>query len=117
MKKQEFIEFVKKMMEKLNIGPEQMDENVRKYWDNFSNVEEAEKPMFTENGKSVIGFMQTNKNTESWKAKDIAEGLFLTSRSVAGTMRKLITDGFVEKVGENPSLYALTEAGKNIEIQ
>ena len=52
-----------------------------------------------------------------WKSKDIAEGLFISSRAVSGAMRKLVTDGFVEKVGQDPVIYALTEQGKNIEIE
>jgi predicted transcriptional regulator len=32
-------------------------------------------------------------------------------------MRKLVTDGFVEKVGQDPVMYILTEKGKNIKIE
>ena len=52
-----------------------------------------------------------------WKAKDIAEGLFISSRTVSGAMRKLVADGFVEKVGQDPTIYSLTENGKNINIK
>jgi hypothetical protein len=31
-------------------------------------------------------------------------------------MRKLVTDGFVEKVGQDPVIYSITENGKNINI-
>jgi hypothetical protein len=31
-------------------------------------------------------------------------------------MRKLTTDGFVEKLGQDPVIYAITEEGKNITI-
>jgi predicted transcriptional regulator len=51
-----------------------------------------------------------------WKARDVAEGLFISSRAVSGAMRKLVTDGFVEKVGESPVIYSITENGKNINI-
>ena len=51
------------------------------------------------------------------KAKEIAEGMFVGSRAVSGAMRKLVADGFVEKVGENPVMYALTDAGRNIKIE
>jgi predicted transcriptional regulator len=51
------------------------------------------------------------------RAKDIAEGLFINSRAVSGAMRKLVTDGFVEKLGENPVIYSITEKGKNIKIE
>ena len=53
---------------------------------------------------------------ESWKARDIAEGLFISSRTVSGAIRKLVNDGFVEKNGKDPVVYTITEAGKTIEI-
>ena len=52
-----------------------------------------------------------------WKARDIAEGLFISSRAVSGAMRKLVTDGFVEKVGQDPVIYSITEKGINIKIE
>jgi predicted transcriptional regulator len=51
-----------------------------------------------------------------WKARDIAEGLFISSRAVSGAMRKLVTDGFVEKLGADPVVYTITEKGKNVTI-
>ena len=31
-------------------------------------------------------------------------------------MRKLVTDEYVHKIGNNPVCYSLTEQGKNIDI-
>jgi predicted transcriptional regulator len=50
------------------------------------------------------------------EGRDIAEGLFINSRAVSGAMRKLVTDGYVEKIGQDPVVYSLTDNGKNIEI-
>jgi predicted transcriptional regulator len=72
--------------------------------------------MFTDNGKLILGYMKEHLETEMWKAKDIGEGLLISSKTASGAMRKLVTDGFVEKLGENPSVYALTQKGKDIEI-
>ena len=47
---------------------------------------------------------------------DIAEKMFVSSRTVSGSLRKLVTDGYVEKLGENPVIYSLTEKGKNVDI-
>ena len=115
-KKQEFINFVKQMMDELNIGPDNMTENVSLYWNAFCGTDDVEKPTFTDNGKLIIDFLQKNTSTPMWKARDIAEGLFISSRAVSGAMRKLVSDGFVEKVGTEPVIYSLTEIGKNIEI-
>ena len=77
-------------------------------------MSKKEKPLLSDNGKLILKFMQTTM--EKGKAKDIAEAMFISSRSVSGAMRKLVTDGFVEKIGEDPIIYCITEKGRNIEI-
>lgn len=116
-KKEEFITFVETLMKDNNIAEDMMPENVLSYWKGMRLTEVVEKPMFTDNGKLILGFLQENREKDMWKAKDIAEGLFISSKSVSGAMRKLVTDGYVEKVGENPSVYSITEKGKNIDIK
>ena len=64
----------------------------------------------------ILKYLQTT-DSSMLKARDIAEGLFVSSRTVSGAMRKLVTDGFVEKVGESPVLYTLTEKGKEFKIE
>lgn len=114
-KKQEFIEYVEAVIRGQE-EPLEMTENVRLYWEAFKGKEEAEKPLFTDNGKLILQHMRDNQNIPMWKAKDVAEGLFISSRAVSGAMRKLVTDGYVEKVGQDPVVYTLTEKGINIEI-
>lgn len=114
-KKQKFIEFVKALMEETNHNI--MDDDVQMFWDALcSDTEEKEKPLFTDNGKLVLAFLQQHQDTQMWKAKDIAEEMFVSSRMVSGSMRKLVTDGYVEKMGQSPVIYVLTEKGKNIVI-
>jgi DNA-binding MarR family transcriptional regulator len=114
-KKQEFINFIEMVLNENKI--DELPENVRLYWDAFRGADEnGEKPLFTDNGKLIIKFLQEHQDTPMWKARDIAEGLFISSRAVSGAMRKLVTDGFVEKVGENPVIYSITDNGKNIII-
>lgn len=92
-------------------------ENACLFWEAFTTSSDKEdKPLFTDNGKLILNFLKDNQDTPLWKAKDIAENLLVSSRTVAGAMRKLVTDGFVEKVGKEPTIYSLTEKGKNIEI-
>ncbi len=111
-KKQKFIEFVdENLMSKYG---EEIDQDVLDYWNALINKEEKEKPLFTDNGKLILKFMQTDM--EQGKAKDIAEAMFISSRTVSGSMRKLVADGYVEKIGEDPITYCITEKGKNIEI-
>ena len=110
-KKQEFIEYVKERVDWTDAS-----ENVKIYWEAFISKEEKEKPMFTDNGKLILQFLRDNPDTTTWKARDIAEGLFIASRTVSGAIRKLCTDGFVEKVSQDPVIYTITELGKTVEI-
>lgn len=116
-KKQEFIKFVEEIMDAADVREENMPENVKLYWDVLVGSSlEIDKPLFTDNGKLIMKFLQDNQDTPMWKARDVAEGLFISSRAVSGAMRKLVSDGFVEKVGQDPVIYSLTEKGKNINI-
>lgn len=113
-KKQEFINFIDNLIKESSV---EVSENVRLYWDAFRGADEnGERPMFTDNGKLILKYMVDHQEVPMWKARDIAEGLFISSRAVSGAMRKLVTDGFVEKVGEDPVVYSLTDLGKTIEI-
>lgn len=71
---------------------------------------------FTENGRKIFDFMKENmdKYNNIFKAKDIAEGLFISGRSVSGSIRKLITDGVVSKEGKDPVVYSLSSFGQEL---
>ena len=86
------------------------------YWEAFKGKTETEKPLFTDNGKLILKYLQDNPDITSAKAKDIGEGLFISSRAVSGAIRKLVNDGYVEKMGQDPVLYSITEKGKTAEI-
>ena len=115
-KKQEFIEYVEELIKHASIEDDEIPENVRIYWEAFKSKEEKEKPMFTDNGKLILNFLRENQDTTTWKARDIAEGLFISSRTVSGSIRKLVNDGFVEKISKDPVIYSITELGKTVEI-
>lgn len=114
-KKQKFIDYVEELMRGQS-EPVEMTEDVKLYWEAFKGKEETDKPLFTDNGKLIIQYMRDHQDVPMWKSRDIAEGLFISSRAVSGAMRKLVTDAYVEKVGQDPVVYTLTELGKTIEI-
>lgn len=115
-KKQEFIKYVNELI--IAAPTVQPSEDAELYWSAFCGLDEnGEKPMFTDNGKLILKFLQNHQEVPMWKARDIAEGLFISSRAVSGAMRKLVTDDFVEKVGQDPVIYSITENGKNIKIE
>lgn len=99
-------------------GGDGLSEGARAYFEQLKATPEKEKPPFTENGAKVLIWMQ--ENYESYnnilKAKEIGEGLFCSSRTVSGAIRKLITDGYVSKTAGTPVCYSLTEAGKAVEV-
>ena len=114
-KKQEFIKVANMLIDQTNFNWEE-EADAKAYWDAFTATKEEDKPEFTDNGKMILKYMQDNADKENFKAKDIGEGLFISSRTVSGSIRKLVTDGYVEKIGQDPVIYTLTEKGKNKEI-
>ena len=73
---------------------------------------------FTENGKKILIFMQNNIENYNnvFTSKGIGEGLFMSGRAVAGSMKKLIAEQYVQKVGLNPVSYGLTDLGKDYQF-
>ena len=117
-KKQAFIEFVNELIQNCKY-PIEMNDDVLFYWNYLNNSDDKEtvNPLFTDNGKNILKFLQEHTEKETWKAKDIAEIIGMASRSISGGMRKLVNDGFVEKIDENPVIYAITTKGKEINIE
>lgn len=108
--KQEFIQFVEKFVT-------DMPEGAQKYFEAMKSVPEKEKPMFTDGGKQILKYLQENySDGESVMTKAIAEGMGVSSRSVSGAIRKLVNDGFVEKVSTDPVLYSITTKGIEVTI-
>ena len=88
------------------------------YLNELKAVPEKEKAPFTENGAKVLIWMQENYNSYNniLKAKEIGDGLFCSSRTVSGAMRKLVTDGYVSKTAGTPICYSLTDLGMTVEV-
>ena len=97
----------------------EVDELIKDIPDAFTNealdyIDSLRKTLFTstpltENGKKILIYMQSIDNIYR-TSKLIGDGMGLSSRSVSGSMRKLIEEGYIEKEG-SPSMYRLTEKG------
>ena len=117
-KKQKFIE----MVEVLLAMTEKKMEPDKEALEYFNILKAADinndKPKFTENGKLVLKYMQENKELRNniFNAKEVGEGLGVSSRTASGAMRKLVTDGYVEKIGINPVIYSLTTSGVEVDV-
>lgn len=115
-KKSIFLQFVDELMAAAPTVANSIPAEARDYLNALQSGDTTEKVLLTENGKAILKYLQEHPETEMWKAKDIADGMAVSSRTVAGACRKLVTDQFVEKLGESPTLYALTNKGKTFEI-
>lgn len=109
---EKFLEFFDEMVKTNNVV---IPEEVKEFRDMLAASQEnfTDKPAFTEIGLTILEYLQ-NCGMKSIKAREIADGIEVPSRKVSGAMRKLVTDGYVEKFGQNPVIYALTEKGKNL---
>ena len=116
--KEIFIKIVQEMVFDLdNLNEFFSDEEITKaidFWEDLKNDKIKNSNAITENGKKLLSWMQKNINVMSniFTSKEAAEALFTSGRSIAGSMRKLVNDGYVEKIDKNPVRYSLTEKGK-----
>ena len=129
-KKEKFINEVEQLIKNLAkecVGENTVYENPESYftpdaldfWNGLQMGGDSGKPAFTPNGALVLNYMKDNKDTYNnlFKAKDIGEGLSISSRTASGAMRKLVNDGYVEKVGESPTVYSLTQKGIEVKVE
>lgn len=109
--------FIENVTEVIATYPEMFADEAIEFFESFK-VGRTPAGQLTETGAKVLAFMQENEETYNnvFKSKDIGEGIFMSGRSVSGSMRKLMTDGYVEKVGTNPVCYSLTDEGKSYQI-
>lgn len=112
--KEAFINLVDSLIEPLTMTEDTEIQQAMNYYNKLKNGISTVTVKITGNGAKVLSWMQKNweKCNNTFSAKTIGEGIFASSRSVSGTMRKLVTEGYVEKIGANPCCYAITDAGK-----
>lgn len=111
-KKEKFIEFFKDVTADMDLSVEFSD--VLDYFNTLCI--EKEKPLFTDNGKIILNYLKTVSYEDAYTSKDIAENLGISTKTISGAIRKLVTDGFVKKVGIDPCSYSITDKGININI-
>lgn len=107
-KKEAFITEIEKGLKTFELSEDAMT-----YFLALKNSGDKDKPAFTENGRLVLQYMQENKENYSniFTAKEIGGGLNVSSKTASGAMRKLVNDGYIEKIGENPVTYSITAKG------
>jgi len=110
-----FIEWVANKMEN-----EDVEQEVREYFEKFKESKpKKEAPLITEKGAEIICFMRAEKDNynNAFTAKVIGEGLDVSGRSVSGSMRKLVTNGFVTKEKDGEAyVYSITPEGEAVDV-
>lgn len=83
----------------------------------FNQLKEKSNNTFTENGKKILKCMQQNSEQyETFNAKQLGELLFMSPRSISGSIKKLLKDGYCEKTNLNPVTYKITKLGKETQL-
>ena len=111
----QFLDFFDWLVENCN-QPVTLSDEVQNVYDTLRKQSSIEKPLFTENGLKILEYLRTCGDG-SLKARDIADGMGISSRVVSGAIRKLVSDKFVDKYGSNPVFYTLTDKGKEFDIE
>lgn len=118
--RESFVDYVGRIIEEFDkdITKTTHGEQVRRYWKVLLDGEETDKKV-TENGQKILIFMQENEEAMNniFTSKEIAEALFVSGRSISGSMRKLFGDGYINKEGNNPVKYSLTDLGRNLSLK
>lgn len=121
-KKEKFIKLIQtEIFDRADIWSENYEEDwldVVSFWEEFKNGKVKNSGAMTENGAKILTWMQENVDSMNniFTSKEAAEALFTSGRSIAGSMRKLVNDGYVDKIGKDPVQYSLTDAGKNYQF-
>lgn len=115
---EKFLEFFDDLIQNSKY-PIELPEDVKEFYDILKSSQEkfTDRPEFTKNGLVILEYMIENQDKKTMKARDIAEGINAPSRNVSGAMRKLVANGYVEKFGQNPVIYALSSKGKNFNLK
>jgi len=109
-----FVQFFDGLVEQVHC---ELPDDVAEYYSMIKSSLESDnsKPTFTETGLAILEYLQKCE-AKNLKARDIADGLVVSSRKVSGAMRKLVSDGWCEKFGSNPTIYSITNQGKEFDI-
>ena len=111
----EFLNFVEELIKaNPDLATQLRTPNIDIYLDTLRN--EPDKPALTENGKNILKVLQEEFATISFKSADVAASMGTSARGISGALRKLVNDGFCDKIGKDPITYTLTEKGKNFVI-
>ena len=110
-----FIETVEELFAKCQFNEEiniTIPQEALDFFEDYKKAKSESSQPFTEKG---IVVMEALSKVDDWiTATALGEMIGKNGRSVSGTMKKLIEDGYVEKKEGKPASYRITEFGKEI---
>ena len=110
--KENFISEIEKLLTTATINQDAMD-----YFTEFKNGTVKNSSVITEKGIVILRYLQSKPNDYIFSAKMLAETLDLNTRSISGTLKKLVNDGYVLKVTTlSPITYQISETGKSFNL-
>lgn len=103
-----FIETVERLFTKYTLEDE-IPQEALDFFEDYKKGKSSNKKAFTDKGIKILEAM---REINDWiSAKSLGEKIEVSGRSVSGSMRKLIEDGYVEKRAGSPASYKITEKG------
>ena len=92
-----------------NVPPEALD-----FFEDYKKGKTSNRKEITEKGITILKGL---REVGDWiTAKSLGEKIDMSGRSVSGSLRKLVEDGFVEKKASTPAVYKVSEKGITYEI-
>ena len=113
-KYEDFLNYFDELLIKANVPA--MPEDIQRVYDELRKCEIKDKPILTPIGVEILRYAR-NLEKESFKAKELAEGMGILSRKISGAMNKLCKDGFVDKTDTSPIIYSLSDKGREFNIE
>lgn len=112
----DFLTFLDALMEaNPSLVEELMTDSLSQYINDIHK--QKSKPALTDKGKLILAYLQDQIPEGPFKSADVANGLGIAARGVSGSLRKLVLDGFCDKVETEPIMYELTEKGRNYDLK
>lgn len=111
LKKQIFIDTIEALFTK-NSSDVFIPQEAIDFFEDYKKCASSNKKAITEKGINILKEMR-ELDEDAWiSATALGQRMDISGKSVSGTMRKLVTDGYVEKRIGNPASYRLTEKGR-----
>ena len=108
-----FINTVERLFTKYTFEDE-IPQEAFDFFEDYKKGKSSNKKAFTDKGIKILEAM---REINDWiSAKSLGEKIEVSGRSVSGSMRKLIEDGYIERKGENPISYKITEKGMTCDL-